>query len=142
MKKIIAVEKNRMKQSSLFFSFPVCQKIYSRLLKSRQRSSLNPFQSPMNPFDCHRHGIFLQKILLKAFNFYFQRENTKNQHFLGFRPQYFFYRLCPNWLIFSTWGFLATVNTNLKEFFYLDHIQVPFRMDTHFCVIKALSRPF
>jgi len=66
-----------MKQSSLFFSFPVCFKIYSRLLKSRQKSGLNPLQSPMGSFDCHSHGIFfLQKIFRKNPKMFDFRFNT------------------------------------------------------------------
>ena len=74
--------------------------------------------------------FFAKNFIEKAFNFDFLERKYQKlalfEHFLGFRPQYFFYRLCPNWLIFSTWGFLATADTNLKEFFDFDLIQVPF----------------
>ena len=69
-------------------------KIYSGLLKSRQKSSLNPFQSPMGSFDCHGHGIlFAKNFIEKAFNFDFLERKYQKLALFGFSTPVFFLQI-------------------------------------------------
>jgi hypothetical protein len=79
-------------------------------------------------------GFFRKKFYRKKLRFrFFSSKIRKKLRFSIFYPQYFSYRLwlifCTggsNWLIFCTGGFLATANTNTKEFFNFDLCKVPF----------------
>ena len=80
------------------------------------------------------YGFFRNKFYRKRLQFrFFSSKIRKKFRFSSFYPHYLSYRLwlifCTggsNWLIFCTGGFLATANTNMKQFFNFDLCKAPF----------------
>jgi len=78
--------------------------------------------------------FFCKKFYRKKLRFrFFSSKIRKKFRFSSFYPHYLSYRLwlifCTggsNWLIFCTGGFLATANTNMKQFFNFDLCKAPF----------------